>query len=158
MVSYIITEDLLSEYAEFVDIGTIHYLIDLMSKQEKKSKRQIFEELGISRGALYQTHVGKKLKQKVIEEALKRLDRSTVIRIIYGRMKTLFINFIVDTISTTADEIDTNNDLAELIREILTENAELLKDVKDIERRTIIETVMNKLSLTGTSQAGVNNE
>jgi len=92
MVLYIITEDLLTEYAEFVDIGIIHYLIDLMSKQEKKSKRQIFEELGISRGALYQTHVGKKLKQKVIEEALKRLERSTVIRILYGRMKTLFIN------------------------------------------------------------------
>jgi len=146
MVLYVITEDLLTEYAEFVDIGTIHYLIDLMSKQEKKSRRQLFEELGISRGALYQPHVGKKLKQKVVEEALKRLDRTTVIRTLYGRMKTLFINFIIDVLSTTADEIDTNNELAELIREMLTENAELLKDVKAIDIREIIETVMNKLS------------
>jgi len=154
MVLYIITEDLLSEYAEFVDIGTIHYLIDLMSKQEKKSRRQIFEELGISRGALYQPHVGKKLKQKVIKEAIKRLDRSTVIRVLYGHMKNLFTEFIIDILSTTANEIDTNNDLAELIREILTENAELLKDVKAIDRREIIETVINKLS----TQAGVNHE
>jgi len=154
MVLYVITEDLLTEYAEFVDIGTIHYLIDLMSKQEKKSRRQLFEELGISRGALYQPHVGKKLKQKVVEEALKRLDRTTVIRTLYGRMKTLFINFIIDVLSTTADEIDTNNELAELIREMLTENAELLKDVKAIDIREIIETVMNKLS----TQAGVNHE
>ena len=146
MVLYVITEDLLTEYAEFVDIGTIHYLIDLMSKQEKKSRRQLFEELGISRGALYQPHIGKKLKQKVVEEALKRLDRTTVIRTLYGRMKILFINFIIDVLSTTADEIDTNNELAELIREMLTENAELLKDVKAIDIREIIETVMNKLS------------
>jgi len=149
-----VTTDLLSEYAEFADIGTIHYLIDLISKQENKSRRQIFEELGISRGALYQPHVGKKLKQKVIEEALKRLDRSTVIRVLYGRMKHIFTEFIIDILSTSADEIDTNNELAELIREILTENAELLKDVKAVDRREIIETVMNKLSLT----AEVNHE
>jgi cell division protein FtsL len=139
--------ELLSEYAEFIDLGTINYLIDLMSKEEKKSKREIFKELEISRGALYQPHVGNKLKQKIIKEAFKRLDSSIVIKTLYGRMKNLFINFIVDILSVTADEINTNNDLAEFIREVLTENAELLKDVRDVERRKIIEIVTNKFSL-----------
>ena len=125
--------DLLSEYAEFIDLGTINYLIDLMSKEEKKSKREIFKELGISRGALYQPHIGNKLKQKIIKEAFKRLDSSIVIKTLYGRMKNLFINFIVDILSVTADEINTNNDLVEFIREIVTENAGLLKDVRDVE-------------------------
>ena len=138
--------ELLSEYAEFIDTGAINYLIELMSKQEKKSKRQIFEELGISRGALYQPHVGNKLKQKIINEAFKRLDPSVVIKILYGHMRDLFINFIIDTLSTTADEINSNDELVKLIREILYENAELLKNVRDIERKTIIETVVNKLS------------
>jgi len=138
--------ELLSEYAEFTDIGTINYLVELMSEREKKNKRQIFEELGISRGALYQPHVGNKLKQKVIKEAFKRLDPSVVIKILYGHMRDLFINFIIDTLSTTADEINSNDELAELIREILNENTELLKNVRDIERKTIIETVVNKLS------------
>ncbi len=44
--------ELLSEYAEFIDLGTINYLIDLMSNEEKKSKREIFKELEISRKAL----------------------------------------------------------------------------------------------------------
>jgi len=139
--------ELLSEYAEFIDIGTINYLIDLMSKEEKKSKREIFKELEISRGALYQPHIGNKLKQKIIKEAFKRLDSSIVIKTLYGRMKNLFINFIVDILSVTADEINTNNDLAEFIREVLIENAELLKDVRDVERRKIIEIVTNKFSL-----------
>jgi cell division protein FtsL len=139
--------DLLSEYAEFIDLGTINYLIDLMSKEEKKSKREIFKELGISRGALYQPHIGNKLKQKIIKEAFKRLDSSIVIKTLYGRMKNLFINFIVDILSVTADEINTNNDLVEFIREIVTENAGLLKDVRDVERRKIIEIVTNKFSL-----------
>ena len=139
--------DLLSEYAEFIDLGTINYLIDLMSKEEKKSKREIFKELGISRGALYQPHIGNELKQKIIKEAFKRLDSSIVIKAMYGRMKNLFINFIVDILSATADEINTNNDLAEFIREVLTENAELLKNVRDVERRKIIEIATNKFSL-----------
>ncbi|MEJ2779403.1 hypothetical protein WIW89_00390 [Stygiolobus sp. CP850M] len=139
--------ELLSEYAEFIDLGTINYLIDLMSKEEKKSKREIFKELEISRGALYQPHVGNKLKQKIIKEAFKRLDSSIVIKTLYGRMKNLFINFIVDILSVTADEINTNNDLAEFIREVLTENAELLENVRDVERRKIIEIVTNKFSL-----------
>jgi cell division protein FtsL len=139
--------ELLSEYAEFIDLGTINYLIDLMSKEEKKSKREIFKELEISRGALYQPHIGNGLKQKIIKEAFKRLDSSIVIKTLYGRMKDLFINFIVDILSVTADEINTNNDLAEFIREILTENAGLLKDVRDVERRKIIEIVTNKFSL-----------
>jgi len=138
--------ELLSEYAEFISLGTINYLIDLMSQQEKKSKRQIFEELGISRGALYQPHIGNKLKQKVVKEAFKRLDPIIVIKILYGNMRNIFINFIIDTLSTTADEISSSDKLAELIREILNENAELLKNVRDIERKTIIETVTNKLS------------
>jgi len=149
-----VTGELLSEYAEFVDIGTINYLIDLICQKEKKSKRQVFEELGISRGALYQPYVGDKLKQKVIKEAFRRLDPSTVIKILYEHMRYLFINFIIDILSTTADEINTNHELVELIKEILTENAELLKDVKAVDRREIIETVMNKLSLT----AEVNHE
>ena len=62
-------------------------------------------------------------------------------------MKNLFINFIVDILSATADEINTNNDLAEFIREVLTENAELLKNVRDVERRKIIEIATNKFSL-----------
>ncbi|EHP68878.1 hypothetical protein MetMK1DRAFT_00033260 [Metallosphaera yellowstonensis MK1] len=139
--------ELLSEYAEFIDLGTINYLIDLMSKEEKKSKREIFKELEISRGALYQPHIGNELKQKIIKEAFKRLDSSIVIKTLYGRMKNLFINFIVDILSVTADEINTNNDLAEFIREILTENAELLKNVRDVERRKIIEIATNKFSL-----------
>ncbi len=137
--------ELLSEYAEFIDLGTINYLIDLMSKEEKKSKREIFKELGISRGALYQPHIGNKLKQKIIEEAFKCLDSSIVIKAMYGRMKNLFINFIVDVLSVTAD--DTNNDLVEFTKEVLTENAELLKNVRDIEKRKIIEIVTNKFSL-----------
>ena len=131
--------ELLSEYVEFIDLGTINYLIDLMSKEGRKSKREIFKELGISRGALYQPHIGNELKQKIIKEAFKRLDSSIVIKTLYGRMKNLFINFIVDILSATADEINTNNDLAEFIREILTENAGLLKDVRDV--------VTNKFSL-----------
>lgn len=138
--------ELLSEYAEFIDLGTINYLIDLMSKEGKKSKREIFKELGISRGALYQPHIGNGLKQKIIKEAFKRLDSSIVIKALYGRMKNLFINFIVDILSVTADEINTNNDLSKFIREVLTENAELLENVRDVERRKIIEIVTNKFS------------
>jgi len=136
----------LSEYIEFIDLSTINYLIELMSKEEKKSKRRIFEELGISRGALYQPHVGNKLKQKIIKEAFKRLDSSIVIKVLYGRMKDLFINFIIDLLSTTADEINTNNDITEFIKEVLTENAELLKQVRDVERKKIIEIITNRLS------------
>ena len=139
-------KELLSEYAEFIDLGTINHLIDLMSKQEKKSKRQIFEELGISKGALYQPHIGNKLKQKVINGAFERLDPSTVIKILYGNMRDIFINFIIDILSSTADEIESNKELAELVKRILTENTELLKNVRDIERRKIIETIQNKLS------------
>ncbi len=56
--------EILSEYAEFIDIGTINYLVELMSIQERKSKREIFKELGISRGALYQPHVGINLSKR----------------------------------------------------------------------------------------------
>jgi len=92
MINEKVTGELLSEYAQFVDVGTINYLIDLICEKEKKSKRQILEELGISRGALYQPHIGDKLKQTIIEEAFKRLDPTTVIKILYGHMRDLFIN------------------------------------------------------------------
>jgi hypothetical protein len=138
--------ELLSEYTEFIDIGTINYLVDLMSKKEKKSKRQIFEELGVSRGALYQPHIGNKLKQKIIKEAFKRLDANIIIKVLYGRMKDLFINFIIDILSASADEINNDNNIAEFIKEILTENAELLKEVRDVERKKIIEIITNRLS------------
>jgi len=135
----------LSDYAKYVDLGTINYLIDLIARKEKKSKGEIFKELGINREALYKQETEE--KQKVIEEAFKRLDHAVVIKALYGRMKILFINFIVDILSVTADEINTNNDLAELVEEVLAENAELLKDVRDFDRRGIIEFVASKLSL-----------
>jgi len=135
--------DLLSEYAEFIDIGTINYLLDLMGKKEKKRKEEILKELDISRSVLYQPHVRTELKQKIIKEAFKCLDPSLVIIILYGRMKDLFINFVVDILSSTAEEIKTNNTLAEVVKNILTENTELLKDIRDIERRKIIEFVSN---------------
>jgi len=137
-------EDLLTGYAEFVDIGTINYLITLMGEKEGKSKREIFKELGISRGALYQPHVGDEVKRKVIEEAFKRLDSGTITKILYGYMKNLFVNFLIDILCAAGDEI--NN--TEFIREIFTENADLLKSVRDIERKKIIEIVANKLNLT----------
>ena len=135
--------DLLSEYAEFIDIGTINYLLDLMGKKEKKRKEEILKELDINRSALYQPHGGTELKQKIIKESFKRLDTSLVITILYGRMKDLFINFVVDILSVTAEEININNTLTEVVRRILTENTELLKDIRDIERRKIIEFVAN---------------
>jgi len=135
--------DLLSEYAEFIDIGTINYLLDLMGKKEKKRKEEILKELDISRSVLYQPHVRTELKQKIIKEAFKCLDPSLVITILYGRMKDLFINFVVDILSVTAEEININNTLTEVVRRILTENTELLKDIRDIERRKIIEFVAN---------------
>jgi len=141
-----IAGELLSEYAEFIDIGTINYLIDLISEREKKSKRQIFKELGISRGTLYQPHIGNKLKQKIIKEAFKHLNSNIIIKILYGHMRCIFVNFVIDILSATADEINDNDELAEFIREMLNENTELLKNVRDIERRKVIETVINRLS------------
>jgi len=141
-----ITGELLSEYKEFIDVGTINYLINLICEKEKKSKRQIFKELGISRSTLYQPHVGDKLKEKIIKEAFKRLDPDIVIKILYGHMRDLFINFIIDILSASADEINNDNNIAEFIKEILTENAELLKEVRDIERKKIIEIITNRLS------------
>jgi len=135
--------ELLSEYAEFIDIGTINYLLDLMGKKEKQTKEEILKELDINRSTLYQPYVGTELKQKIIKEAFKRLDTSLVIAILYDRMKTIFLNFVVDILSVTSDELNTNNTLAEVVRDILTENMELLKDIRDIERRKIIEFVTN---------------
>ena len=135
--------DLLSEYPDFIDLGTINYLLDLMSKEEKKSKEEILKELEINRSVLYQPHGRTEFKQKIIKESFKRLDTSLVITILYGRMKDLFINFVVDILSSTAEEINTNNTLAEVVRDILTENTKLLKNIRDIERRKILEFVTN---------------
>jgi len=139
------TMELLSEYAEFIDLSAINYLLELMGKEEKKTKDEILKELGISRSALYQPNTSTEAKQLIIKEAFKCLDPSLVITILYGRIKTIFINFIVDILSVTANEIKTNSTLAELGREILTENTELLKDIRDIERRKIIEIITNLL-------------
>ena len=98
MVQLTVMEELLNEYIEFIDLSTINYLIELISKKEKKSKRRIFEELGINRGALYQPHIGSKLKQKIIKEAYKRLDSSIVIKVLYGRMTVSYTHLTLPTI------------------------------------------------------------
>jgi cell division protein FtsL len=150
-----IIEELMSEYAEYIDMGTINYLMDLMSKEEKKSRREIFREIfkepEISREALYQSQLTvlklAELKKRIIKEAFKRLNPDLVIKTLYGHMQTIFINFIIDVLSATADKINTDKDLAEFIREVLTKNNELLKEVRDDERRKIIEIIIMMLSL-----------
>ena len=134
-------ELLLSEYAEYIDMGTINYLVELIAREEKRGKREILDELGISITQLHQTEV----KQRVINEALKRLDKRTVIRVLYGRMKTVYTNFIVDVLSTVGEEIKSNKDLAEEIKRIMEENFGLLDGVRDIERREIIEVIRDRL-------------
>ena len=134
-------EVLLSEYAEYIDVGTINYLVELIAREEKKGKREILDELGISITKLHQTEV----KQRVINEAFKRLDKRTVIRALYGRMKTVYTNFIVDVLSTVGEEINGNKDLAEEIKGMMEENSGLLDGVRDIERRKIIEVILDRL-------------
>jgi len=134
-------EVLLSEYAEYIDMGTIHYLVELIAREEKKGKREILDELGVSVTQLHQTEV----KQRVIKEAFKRLDKRTVIRVLYGRMKTVYTNFIVDVLSTVGEEIKSSKDLAEEIKGIMEENSGLLEWVSDIERRKIIEIIQDRL-------------
>ena len=134
-------ELLLSEYAEYIDMGTINYLVELIAREEKRGKREILDELGISITQLHQTEV----KQRVINEALKRLDKRTVIRVLYGRMKTVYTNFIVDVLSTVGEEIKSNKDLAEEIKGMMEENSGLLEWVRDIERRKIIEVILDRL-------------
>jgi hypothetical protein len=132
---------LLGEYAEYIDAGTILYLVELIAGKEKKGKREILNELGISIPQLHQNEV----KQRVIKEALKRLDTKTVIRVLYGRMKTVYINFIIDVLSTVGEEIKGNKDLAEEIKGMMEENSSLLEWVRDIERRKIIEIIRDRL-------------
>jgi len=134
-------ELLLSEYAEYIDMGTINYLVELIAREEKRGKREILDELGISITQLHQTEV----KQRVINEALKRLDKRTVIRVLYGRMKTVYTNFIVDVLSTVGEEIKSNKDLAEEIKGMMEENSGLLDGVRDIERRKIIDVIRDRL-------------
>jgi len=132
---------LLSEYAEYIDMGTILYLVELIARKEKKGKKEILDELGVSVTKLHQTEV----KQRVINEAFKRLDKKTVIRVLYGRMKTVYTNFIVDVLSTVGEEIKSNKDLEEEINGIMEENSGLLDGVSDIERRKIIEIIQDRL-------------
>ena len=134
-------ELLLSEYAEYIDMGTINYLVELIAREEKRGKREMFDELGIGVTQLHQTEV----KQRVINEALKLLDKRTVIRVLYGRMKTVYTNFIVDVLSAVGEEIKSNKDLAEEIKGIMEENSGLLDGVRDIERRKIIEVIPDRL-------------
>jgi len=134
-------ELLLSEYAEYIDMGTINYLVELIAREEKRGKREMFDELGIGVTQLHQTEV----KQRVINEALKLLDKRTVIRVLYGRMKTVYTNFIVDVLSAVGEEIKSNKDLAEEIKGIMEENSGLLDGVRDIERRKIIEVILDRL-------------
>ena len=134
-------ELLLSEYAEYIDMGTINYLVELIARDEKKGNREILDELGIGITQLHQTEV----KQRVINEALKRLDKRTVIRVLYGRMKTVYTNFIVDVLSTVGEEIKSNKDLAEEIKGMMEENSGLLDGVRDIERRKIIDVIRDRL-------------
>ena len=134
-------EVLLSEYAEYIDMGTINYLVELIARKEKKGKKEILDELGVSVTQLHQTEV----KQRVINEAFKRLDKKTAIRVLYGRMKTVYTNFIVDVLSTVGDEISSNKDLAEETKRIMEENSGLLDGVRDIERRKIIEIIQDRL-------------
>jgi len=134
-------ELLLSEYAEYIDMGTINYLVELIAREEKRGKREMFDELGIGVTQLHQTEV----KQRVINEALKLLDKRTVIRVLYGRMKTVYTNFIVDVLSAVGEEIKSNKDLAEEIKGIMEENSGLLDGVRDIERRKIIDVIRDRL-------------
>ena len=133
--------ELLSEYAEYIDTGTILYLVELIARKEKKSKKEIFDELGISIPQLHQNDV----KERVIGESFRRLDTNTVIRVMYGRMKAVYTNFIVDVLSAVGDEINGNKDLAEGVKGIMEENSGLLEEVRDIERRKIIEIIQDKL-------------
>ena len=134
-------ELLLSEYAEYIDMGTINYLVELIAREEKKGNREILDELGVSVTQLHQTEV----KQRVINEAFKRLDKRIVIKVLYGRMKTVYTNFIVDVLSTVGEEIKSNKDLAEEIKGMMEENFGLLDGVRDIERRKIIEIIQDRL-------------
>jgi len=134
-------EILLSEYAEYIDMGTINYLVELIAREEKKGNREILDELGVSVTQLHQTEV----KQRVINEAFKRLDKRIVIKVLYGRMKTVYTNFIVDVLSTVGEEIKSSKDLAEEIKGIMEENSGLLDGVRDIERRKIIEIIQDRL-------------
>ena len=132
---------LLSEYVEYIDAGTILYLVELIARKEKKDKKEILQELKLTIPQLRQNEV----KEKVIRESFRRLDTNTVIKVLYGRMKTVYINFIVDVLSTVGEEISSNKDLAKEIKGIMEENSGLLKGVRDIERRTIIEIIRDRL-------------
>ena len=120
-------------YADLVSVGTLHYLVELMAEKEGVSKREMFERLGISRGTLYQKSVGIETKEKILTEAFKRLDTDKVVEILYESVKSLYVNFLIDVLSTyDGREVKT----------IVEENLSLLKTVRDLERRQIVERVL----------------
>ncbi len=125
---------LLSQYAEFNDVGTINYLLDLMAKKEDKRKQDILKEIGVSTRSLYK----KDKKQKIIEEAFKRLDTKLVIEVLYGRMKTVFTNFVIDVLSIAYGE-GSDEDVKRLAKEVFKENRKLLESVRDHDRTKIIK-------------------
>jgi hypothetical protein len=132
------SEDILSEYAEYLSLGTINYLLDLIGEKEMKSRRQVLEELGINKETLYHST---EAKQKVIKEALKKLDPITVIQAMYGNMKNIFTNFIIDLLTITTQK----SEMTDFTKEVLEENEKLLKSVKDFDRREIIRIVKEKV-------------
>jgi DNA-binding phage protein len=132
------SEEILSEYAEYLSLGTINYLLDLIGEKENKSRRQVLEELGINRETLYHSTEAKK---QVVKEAFKRLDPSIVIKTMYQNIKDIYTNFIIDLLTVTAQE----NEMTNLTKEVLEENEGLLKNVRDFERREIIRIVKKKV-------------
>jgi len=130
--------EILSQYAEYLNLSTINYLLDLIGEKENKSRRQILEELGIDKETLYYSTEAKK---QVVKEAFKRLDPAIVIKTVYENIKTIFTNFIIDLLTITTQE----NEMTEFTKEVLEENEGLLKSVRDFDRREIIRIVKEKV-------------
>ncbi|BFI75819.1 hypothetical protein [Sulfurisphaera ohwakuensis] len=126
---------LMMYYADLVSVGTLHYLVELMAEKEGVSKREMFERLGISRGTLYQKSVGIETREKIIEEAFKRLDTDKVVEVLYESVKAIYINFLIDILSAY-DGKETKT--------IVEENLSLLSTVRDLERRQIVEQLVKK--------------
>jgi hypothetical protein len=137
--------EILSEYADFIDNGTINYLISLISEKEKKDKKEILAELKISYKELYRPGTNTEAKKEIIKEAFRRLDAGEVISILYGRVKTVLVNFIIDVLSVTHDKVTNDDRLNGLVRRILNENIGILLNVRDVERRRVIEAVINEV-------------
>ena len=132
------SEDILSEYAKYLDSGTINYLIDLIANKEMKNRRQVIEGLGIDRETLYHSV---EAKQKVIKEAFKSLGPAVVVQALYGNIKSLFTNFIIDLLTFAIEK----DGLADFTKEVLEENERILENVRDFDRREIIRLIKEKV-------------